>query len=64
MRKKRKVKRDYTRVKWLGGICLLILLLGVAFMKGTSTGDSALGAVSHPDDVKYVMIISMSLLNV
>ena len=59
MRKKRKVKRDYTRVKWLGGICLLLLLLGAAFMKGTSTGDSALGAVSHPDEVKYVMIMGV-----
>ncbi|MBE6101803.1 MAG: LytR family transcriptional regulator [Selenomonas ruminantium] len=59
MRKKRKVKRDYTRVKWLGGICLLILLVGMAFMKGNPTGDSALDVVSHPDEVKYVMIMGV-----
>lgn len=58
MRKKRKVKRDYTRVKWIGAICLL-LLLGIMFIKSSSGPDSVSESVSHPDEVKYVMIMGV-----
>ena len=59
MRKKRKVKRDYTRVKWLGAIALLVMLVAVALLRGGIRPGASPGEVSRPDDVKYVMIMGV-----
>ena len=59
MRKKRQVKRDYTRVKWLGATLLLVILVFVAFLRGgTKDGDSP-GEHARADEVKYVMIMGV-----
>ena len=59
MRKRRKVKRDYTRVKWMGAICLLLLLVGFAVLKGVARPETGSGEASHPDEIKYVMIMGV-----
>ena len=59
MRKRRKVKRDYTRVKWMGAICLLLLLVGFAVLKGVARPETGPGEASHPDEIKYVMIMGV-----
>lgn len=59
MRKRRKVKRDYTRVKWMGAICLLLLLIGFAVLKGVARPETGPGEASHPDEIKYVMIMGV-----
>ena len=59
MRKKRKVKRDYTRVKWLGAVALLVMLVAVALLRGGIRPGASPGEVSRPDDVKYVMIMGV-----
>ena len=59
MRKRRKVKRDYTRVKWMGAICLLLLLIGFAVLRGVARPETGSGEASHPDEIKYVMIMGV-----
>ena len=59
MRKRRKVKRDYTRVKWMGAICLLLLLVGFAVLRGVARPETGPGEASHPDEIKYVMIMGV-----
>ena len=59
MRKRRKVKRDYTRVKWMGAICLLLLLVGFAVLKGVARPETGPGEASHSDEIKYVMIMGV-----
>lgn len=60
MRKKRRVKRDYTRVKWLGAIALLFVLVGIAvFLQGRSLRGNGGDEIIRPDNVKYVMVMGV-----
>ena len=59
MRQKRKVKRDYTRVKWIGAIFLLLLLVGTALLKGGFKPAAGPGEADHHDEIKYVMIMGV-----
>ena len=60
MRKKRRVKRDYTRVKWLGAIVLLFVLAGIAVsLQGRSLRGNDGDEIIRPDNVKYVMVMGV-----
>ena len=59
MRKKRKVKRDYTRVKRLGAVLLLVILVSVAFLRGGANNGESPREDARADEVKYVMIMGV-----